>query len=831
LLQNTSPQQLSINNITFADGSRLLFGDASSSTQNDNAANVLSGTSGRDLIAGLGGNDTVSGGGGDDVFILASAANYGADSINGGNGFDVLDCRGVTGSAVAANISGTGTLRGGGLNGTGSATLASIEGVIGSAFSDQLIGGGANNLLVGGAGRDTLDGSSGNDTLHGGIGSDSLRGGPGNDQFVFAEEAGAFLADQIRDFATGVDKLVFDKAAFANLGATGNFGAGDGRFLAAAGATSGQDASDRVIYNTTTGQVFYDADGNGSGASQLIATLLGAPALVAADIVANEQEPEPGGTQGTPANDSLTGTQGNDSIAGLGGNDTINGLAGNDTLDGGAGNDRLIGGDGDDMLLHNHVNPAEVDTLDGGLGNDTYDLRTVDLFADHNAVLIDAGGVDTVLVNHDFTMPDGIEDLFVVFHGEDESTTVIGNALNNRMVSDHEHDVLDGAGGNDTLIGNDGGDRFVFSASASGDYGQDSIDGGTHFGFEGVDTLDFVGARGGVVADLRAGTASGSGISVNFTEIEDAFGSEFDDRLVAHDGRDIGDPGFPEIRGSRLLGRGGNDSLIGGASADRLFGGDGNDELAGGAGNDELQGDTGNDTMFGGDGDDVFDMFSGTAASYGTDLIDGGAGFDMLDFSFVASSAVVANISAATGTVSGGGTGGAGSATVASIEGAIGGDFADRLIGGGAANFLDGALGNDTLDGSSGNDTLHGGAGTDRLRGGSGNDQFIFTETGSSNADLLVDFASGTDRLLLQGIAFIDAGPQGNFSAGDARFAAGAGFTSGRDASDRLIYNTTTSQLFYDTDGNGAAASQLIATLQGAPALAATDIAILFSPF
>ena len=48
-----------------------------------------------------------------------------------------------------------------------------------------------------------------------------------------------------------------------------------------------------------------------------------------------------------------------------------------------------------------------------------------------------------------------------------------------------------------------------------------------------------------------------------------------------------------------------------------------------------------------------------------------------------------------------------------------------------------------------------------------------------------------------------------------------------RDASDRIVYNTTTGQLFYDADGSGAGAAQLIATFQGAPAIAATDITVL----
>ena len=42
-----------------------------------------------------------------------------------------------------------------------------------------------------------------------------------------------------------------------------------------------------------------------------------------------------------------------------------------------------------------------------------------------------------------------------------------------------------------------------------------------------------------------------------------------------------------------------------------------------------------------------------------------------------------------------------------------------------------------------------------------------------------------------------------------------------------MIFNTSTGQLYYDADGSGAGTSVLIATVQGAPALAATDIRIL----
>jgi hypothetical protein len=64
------------------------------------------------------------------------------------------------------------------------------------------------------------------------------------------------------------------------LGATGALGAA--RFFAGAAA---HDIDDRIIYNQTTGNVFFDSNGNAAGGATLLATLLNKPVLTSGDFV------------------------------------------------------------------------------------------------------------------------------------------------------------------------------------------------------------------------------------------------------------------------------------------------------------------------------------------------------------------------------------------------------------------------------------------------------------------------------------------------------------------------------------------------------------------
>ena len=89
--------------------------------------------------------------------------------------------------------------------------------------------------------------------------------------------------DHITDFTTASDHVSLSKAMFTMLGAVGTLGST--AFYAAAGATTGHLATDRVIYNTTTGELYYDADGIGSGAAVQIGVLDNHPTLVYTDVL------------------------------------------------------------------------------------------------------------------------------------------------------------------------------------------------------------------------------------------------------------------------------------------------------------------------------------------------------------------------------------------------------------------------------------------------------------------------------------------------------------------------------------------------------------------
>ncbi|WP_373503530.1 calcium-binding protein [Aestuariivirga sp.] len=228
------------------------FNDKLTGTNN---VNILDGGAGNDILRGLGG----------------------ADELLGGSGTDTADYTGSN-AGVTVNLEAD-TASGGHAQGD---VLESIENLTGSSFNDTLTGDNLANVLKGGAGNDVLDGGVNADKLDGGGGNDRLIGGQsvdtlfgrgGADTFVLSNLASS--ADKIRDFAAGVDSLEIDAALFGG-GLTGGVALAAGQVevngtgLASTGAV-------RFILNSNTGELFFDVNGSGGGAtgSRLIATLDG----------------------------------------------------------------------------------------------------------------------------------------------------------------------------------------------------------------------------------------------------------------------------------------------------------------------------------------------------------------------------------------------------------------------------------------------------------------------------------------------------------------------------------------------------------------------------
>jgi serralysin len=227
--------------------------DYADALNGDNAANVISGDDGGDILKGYGGGDDLRGGTGNDILIGGA----GADTLSGGLGSDTASYLGATAGVYAslANAS---------INSKDAKgdTYQSVENLIGSGHADRLNGSTLDNVIDGGAGDDIIKGYAGNDTL---------LGGAGGDVFVFNSGLDADNnVDAIVDFSPADDTIQLEDGVFTQIGPVGTLASG--AFRANASGTA-QTTSDRIIYETDTGKLFYDADGFFSGAAIHFATL------------------------------------------------------------------------------------------------------------------------------------------------------------------------------------------------------------------------------------------------------------------------------------------------------------------------------------------------------------------------------------------------------------------------------------------------------------------------------------------------------------------------------------------------------------------------------
>lgn len=259
------------------------------------------GSSGNDTILGYAGNDTIKGGSGSDLMLGGSGNDVytvgstgdrvfetttvggstnagGTDTVNSSISFSLAA---TTGVSFVERLTLTGTTA---INGTGNALANTITG---NAAANVLRGGNGNDVLVGAAGGDSLYGDAGNDLLRGGTGNDVLYGGAGADLFRFDTALSSTTnRDLVKDFDPVYDTIQLENSIFTRFGTatTGTIAAGNFRAIVTGGAT---DANDFLVYNKTTGALYYDADGSTHGLSDAvqIAVLGTGLALSSADFV------------------------------------------------------------------------------------------------------------------------------------------------------------------------------------------------------------------------------------------------------------------------------------------------------------------------------------------------------------------------------------------------------------------------------------------------------------------------------------------------------------------------------------------------------------------
>ena len=383
-------------------------------------------------------------------------------------------------------------------------------------------------------------------------------------------------------------------------------------------------------------------------------------------------------------------------------------------------------------------------------------------------------------------------------------------------------DLLFGRAGADTILGGAGGDNVYF-------YSMDNNTGASADGGTGTDLLyafgpvDFTGITLNSFEYLSLQSDDGSGVGgATFLANQIGSGLAANAFISSNDTHDVlnfemFDRNALDISGFNFAGWGANDqicirgdvsseTITGSAQADWILSGAGNDTLNGGAGNDILNGGTGVDVMRGGLGNDSY------FADVGGDTIVELAGQGTADK--VTSATIGLNLN----TLGGG-----------QIENAqLTGSAALNILGNASANALFGNAGGNTISGGGGNDFIYAGSGNDTLLGGAGADSFVFNTAlnAATNRDTISDFTSIDDTIRLEntGSGMFNGLAVGQLSA--TAFWSAAGAVTGHDTSDRIVYNSTTGDLYYDADGNGAGAAVKFATLTGHPVLTNADFIV-----
>ena len=231
---------------------------------------VLEGAAGNDDLNGGSGTDKMSGGAGNDSYYVDNSRDRVVEIVNQGSDTVISTLSRYTLGANVENLAYAGT---GAFAGAGNELDNEITGGVGN---DRLIGRVGNDALYGLGGDDRLFGDEGDDKLFGGTGNDNMNGGAGKDTFVFNTALGAGNVDRISGFSVADDTIELSKSVFSSL-ELGALGANAFRL-----GTAATEADDRIILNSKTGELMYDADGLGGASAVRFATLSATNGIVGA---------------------------------------------------------------------------------------------------------------------------------------------------------------------------------------------------------------------------------------------------------------------------------------------------------------------------------------------------------------------------------------------------------------------------------------------------------------------------------------------------------------------------------------------------------------------
>lgn len=340
------------------------------------------------------------------------------------------------------------------------------------------------------------------------------------------------------------------------------------------------------------------------------------------------------------------------------------GTNGDDALQGSAGNDILNGRLGDD-------------TLSGGLGDDSYTVNST------NTRVVEAfdSGIDEVRSSMSFTLPDHVENLYLV--GNSGSKDATGNALPNIIVGNGGANVITGGLGNDILTGGAGADTFVFDRGDGSD----------------------------IITDFQAGSGGGDIVRLDdhgfstFAEVQAAMTQVGDDTHLALSSFET-----LVFRNAQVAGFAEDDFLLPDIPPESQawiranIGTTAADTMLGSASNERFEGKGNADVYSGGIGDDTYlvdnvDQQIVERVREGIDTVEAYISYTLPDN--------VENLELLSPETSG-----------------TGNDLANRITG------------------SAGDDAFNGKGGSDHLVGGAGSDVFVF-EPGSGS-DTVVDFSGGS---------------------------------------------------------------------------------------